>query len=52
MIMANKCTEWGSIFTFQHQNWKKNQNSTTDASINLQEQPPPHQKKIPQKEKT
>lgn len=31
---------------------KKKQNSTTDASINLQEQPPPHQKKIPQKEKT
>lgn len=30
---------------------KKNQNSTTDASINLQEQPPPHQKKNSTKKK-
>lgn len=44
MIMANKCTGWGSISTFQHQNWKKKKNSTTDASINLQEQTPPPKK--------
>lgn len=45
MIMANKCTGWGSISTFQHQNWKKQTNSTTDASINFPRTPPPHKKK-------
>lgn len=53
MIMANKCTGWGSISTFQHQNWKKKQNSTTDASINFSRTtPPPTKKKFHKKEKT
>lgn len=52
MIMANKCTGWGSISTFQHQNWKKKQNSTTDASINFSRTTPPTKKKFHKKEKT
>lgn len=45
MLLANKCTGWGSISTFQHQNWKKQTNSTTDASINFPRTTPPLQKK-------
>lgn len=45
MLLANKCTGWGSISTFQHQNWKKQTNSTTDASINFPRTPPPPHKK-------
>lgn len=45
MLLANKCTGWGSISTFQHQNWKKQTNSTTDASINFPRTTPPHKKK-------
>lgn len=52
MLLANKCTGWGSISTFQHQNWKKQTNSTTDASINFpRTTPPPTKKKVPQKRK-
>lgn len=53
MIMANKCTGWGSISAFQHQNSKKTkQNSTTDASINFSRTTPPPKKKFHKKEKT
>lgn len=51
MIMANKCTGWGSISAFQHQN-SKNKTKLYNRCFNkfFKNNPTP-QKKIPQKRK-
>lgn len=48
MLLANKCTGWGSISTFQHQNWKKKKQLYNRCFNKFFKN---NQKKIPQKRK-